>query len=344
MKKLQEALANQNVKAFLWVIRIGEGTANSQGYTTLVGGGQFTSFADHPRQLKTIKFRNGKTISSTAAGAYQFLTRTWDGLVKQYGFKDFSPENQDLAAVALIAGRKALDDVINGNIEVAIRKCNKEWASLPESPYGQPTKTMDQALEAYRLAGGLFRPQGTLAPVETRNVPMSPFLVPALTSVISAVPDLIRIFGSSPQAEKNAKAAEIVVSAAKAATGATNEQELVEKIESKDPVVIEQVAQAVQSVWYELTTDSNGIQAAREANAKGEGFWKQPAIWVTAALLPMAYIVVLAVLGLIGAGEYTPEIKAMVIAAVISGVLGAITGFWLGTSFSSSRKTDLLSK
>jgi len=178
---------------------------------------------------------------------------------------------------------------------------------------------------------------------------VGPFLIPALTSLITAVPDLIRVFGDSPQAEKNAKAADIVVQAAKVATGATNEQDLVEKIESKDPVVIEQVKQAVQSVWYEISTDSSGIGAARDFNAQfGQPdhppFWKQPAIWVTAALLPLAYIVVLAVLGLIGVGDYTAEIKAMVIAAVISGVLGAITGFWLGTSFSSSRKTELLTK
>lgn len=178
---------------------------------------------------------------------------------------------------------------------------------------------------------------------------VGPFVIPALTSLISAVPDLIRVFGDSPQAEKNAKAAEVVVTAAKIATGATNEQELVEKIESKDPAVLEQVKQAVQSVWYEISTDSGGIQAARDFNSQfGQAdhppFWKQPAIWVTAALLPLAYIVVLAVLGLIGVGDYTAEIKAMVIAAVISGVLGAITGFWLGTSFSSSRKTELLTK
>lgn len=174
--------------------------------------------------------------------------------------------------------------------------------------------------------------------------PVAPFLIPALTSLISAAPDLIRVFGSSPQAEKNAKAAEIVVNAAKIATGATNEQDLVEKIESKNPVVIEQVQQAVREVWYEINVDTGGIAAAREANTKAESFWKQPAIWVTAALLPMAYIVVLTVMGLIGNQKFTPEIQSMVIASVISGVLGGITGFWLGTSFSSSKKTELLTK
>jgi hypothetical protein len=73
----------------------------------MFGGGLFDSFADHPRQAIT-RSLGGKPITSTASGAYQFLSRTWDGLVKQYGFTDFSPKNQDLGAVALVAGRGAL--------------------------------------------------------------------------------------------------------------------------------------------------------------------------------------------------------------------------------------------
>lgn len=174
---------------------------------------------------------------------------------------------------------------------------------------------------------------------------MLPFLMAALPALIEAVPSLISIFGNSPQAEKNAKAAQIVVDAAKIATGATNEQDLVEKLQSGDPEVLAKVHSAVQDVWYELQINSEGIEAARGASIQVAGeFWKQPAIWVTASLLPMVYIVVLTVLGIMGSGEFATEIKIMVISTVISGVLGAITGFWLGTSFSSSRKTELLQK
>lgn len=152
---LIDALDNQNVKAFLRMLRHGEGTSADNGYQVLFGGGTFSSFNDHPRQFITRKL-GGKPITSTAAGAYQFLMRTWDALVKQYGFKDFSPKNQDLACIALIKGRKALGDVLAGRFEDAVQKCNKEWASLPGSPYGQPVVSMKEAKAEYEKYGGRY--------------------------------------------------------------------------------------------------------------------------------------------------------------------------------------------
>ena len=140
MNNINEALKNTNVQAFLRVIRAGETSQDDIAYRTMFGGGTFASFNDHPRVKNS-----AAGLVSTAAGAYQFLERTWDGLDAKYNFPDFSPATQDFAAVALILGRGALDDVLAGRFEQAVRKCNKEWASLPGSPYGQPTRSMEQA-------------------------------------------------------------------------------------------------------------------------------------------------------------------------------------------------------
>jgi muramidase (phage lysozyme) len=59
--------------------------------------------------------------TSTAAGAFQFLSRTWDECAKALGLTDFSPASQDLAAVFLIDRRKALDDVLAGRFDEAVR-------------------------------------------------------------------------------------------------------------------------------------------------------------------------------------------------------------------------------
>lgn len=145
-----DSQASRNVKAFLLMIRTCEGTAGDNGYSMLFGGKLFSSYAQHPNVKVPYK-----DTYSTAAGAYQILYGTWlkcqaavDGLT------DFSPANQDKAAVYLISGRNALEDVKAGRFAIAVSKCSKEWASLPGSPYGQPVKTLVQAQSYYINAGG----------------------------------------------------------------------------------------------------------------------------------------------------------------------------------------------
>src|SRR5574343_1861342 len=138
MKDYVSLLYNGNVKAFLALIKYTEGA----GYQTLFGGDKFTSFDDHPRRSIT-KNLGGKPITSTAAGAYQFLSRTWDECAAACNLDDFSPLSQDIAALFLIERRRALNAVIEGDWKTALERCNREWASLPGSPYGQPTKTLE---------------------------------------------------------------------------------------------------------------------------------------------------------------------------------------------------------
>lgn len=141
MRDYVSLLANGNVKAFLALIKYTEGA----GYQTLFGGEKFTSFDDHPRRAITKKL-GGKPLTSTAAGAYQFLSRTWDECAKACNLKDFSPLSQDVAALFLVERRRALDAVIEGDWKTAMERCNREWASLPGSPYGQPTKTLETCM------------------------------------------------------------------------------------------------------------------------------------------------------------------------------------------------------
>lgn len=146
-------LGNANLQAFLRMIRYAEGTASANGYRTLFGGRLFEGYEDHPRIAVTATI-GGKPVTSTAAGAYQILSRTWDDIKRAAGVSDFAPASQDRAAAALIRRRGALADVYAGRFSEAVRKCAREWASLPGSPYGQPRKTMDQVTAAYTGAGG----------------------------------------------------------------------------------------------------------------------------------------------------------------------------------------------
>jgi muramidase (phage lysozyme) len=132
------------MRAFLDTIAYSEGTSGDEGYNTTFGYHHFDSYADHPRELVS-----SGGYSSDAAGRYQFLSTTWDGL----GLKDFSPANQDRGAAELLRNRGVADEVEAGNWQAAIANgANNEWASLPGSPYGQPTRSMEELQKVYEQA------------------------------------------------------------------------------------------------------------------------------------------------------------------------------------------------
>ena len=128
----------RNVEKFLMLITFTEGTDRQKTpYNELFGFTNFVGYEKHPNIL--IKAAN---YSSTAAGRYQILKNT----AKMLKMSDFTPESQDKAAIQLIKGAKAYEDVVAGRWEAAINKTNKVWASLPGSPYGQPTHKMSDAI------------------------------------------------------------------------------------------------------------------------------------------------------------------------------------------------------
>ena len=140
-QELEKALSNPNVRKMLDVIAGAEGVKH--GYNTIFGNERTEDLKAHPNIRKEFTQTDGKKNSTTAAGRYQFLKGTWDTVSKKYGLTDFSPKNQDLAAVALILGRGALGDVMKGDFTKAVGKLGREWASLPSSPYAQPKKSWD---------------------------------------------------------------------------------------------------------------------------------------------------------------------------------------------------------
>lgn len=138
-QELEKALSNPNVRKMLDVIANAEGVKH--GYNTIFGNERSDDLKSHPNIKKEFTQTDGKKNSTTAAGRYQFLKGTWDKVSKKYGLTDFSPKNQDLAAVALILGRGALGDVMKGDFTKAVGKLGSEWASLPSSSYAQPKKS-----------------------------------------------------------------------------------------------------------------------------------------------------------------------------------------------------------
>ncbi|MCM2564825.1 glycoside hydrolase family 24 protein [Janthinobacterium kumbetense] len=141
----------RNLAAFMKMIRVSEGTAGPDGYRTIVGGSLFDDYSDHPRQKIWIPSINDY---SSAAGAFQIIRRTWDGVQGKLGLPDFSPASQDQACVELIRQRGGLRLAMNGEFAAAVEKCRKEWASLPGAGYGQRENSLAKLQTAYLNAGG----------------------------------------------------------------------------------------------------------------------------------------------------------------------------------------------
>lgn len=147
-------LAAQNEKAFLDMLAYAEGTSGPDGYRTMFGGKLFDSFADHPRVYTPFTNARGERLTSSAAGRYQFLARTWDALQRRLGLPDFGPASQDAAALELVRERGALADVQAGRLAAAIKKVAPIWASMPGAGYAQPEKKLTTLVAQFQAAGG----------------------------------------------------------------------------------------------------------------------------------------------------------------------------------------------
>jgi muramidase (phage lysozyme) len=356
-----------NVVAFLRVIRERESNQNEDAWTIVNGGAHFTGFARHPYEgLSTL--RGGK-----AAGAYQFIPSTWAEVAQQLGLADFSPPNQTLGAIGRIAYRDALDDVLAGRLEAAVRKCRAEWTSLPGASESSAGWTMAKAAEVFRAYGGKqVGETQPAAPVEDRSTThqpdkeakVAPIIIPILSAISTFLPALAKIFNDgSAKGQKIEALAPLLADGIVKVTGSMNLQEAAERVVAS-PEVAREANKAVEDVVYQLSEVGGGIEAARRhdlavAANVSTPLLRMPSFIVTLCLLPLVFFVVFMVLA--GRGIATvlavlmttdkelvdrialgfaisADMQNVVITAIIAGVLSGITGFFLGTSFGSQRK------
>jgi len=133
---------------------------SDHGYNVIVGSTPmfprlFYDYSDHPRVLVKLS----DTLSSTAAGRYQVLKRTFDAYKSRLNLPDFSPASQDRIALQLIKERGALKDINDGRIVEAIRKVRNIWASLPSAGYGQHEHKLSDLIREFTQCGGTVENQ-----------------------------------------------------------------------------------------------------------------------------------------------------------------------------------------
>ena len=96
-------------------------------------------------------------LASDAAGAFQFLSTTYNPAAKQLGITDFSPQSQERVGKYL-AQQRGMDvnkvHTTKESLGRALDKIAPEWASMPTlatgtSYYGQGGLSLDQAWAEY---------------------------------------------------------------------------------------------------------------------------------------------------------------------------------------------------
>ena len=148
------AILDKRIAAFLDLIAWSEGTTEStvtkdDGYDVIVSGVDgahvMSNYQEHPFATGTppvVVRRGPPELLSTASGRYQITLETWKEFQKSSRANGFAPATQDLAAYFLLQRRRAIADILAGDIATAIAMCSLEWASFPGSLYGQPMQHM----------------------------------------------------------------------------------------------------------------------------------------------------------------------------------------------------------
>lgn len=138
-------VAERYERALLDTIAYAEGTRGrgKDGYNVTFGYRYFDTCDEHPN----MKVCAG-SLCSTAAGRYQFLNKTYEGL----NMENFWPQAQERGALELIKRRGVTlpaAPLTATQFANALDRLSYEWASLPPARYGQGKLTTEQVRAEY---------------------------------------------------------------------------------------------------------------------------------------------------------------------------------------------------
>ena len=139
---------SDNARNWLKALSYAEGTTRNGEirYDIMFGGGRFDDLSRHPDTVI-----DGGRYKSAAAGAYQFMPATWEGVARDLNLTNFGPDAQDQAALQLMRYRGVDPDTAPINAK-NVALLAPEWASLPNlqgvSHYDQPVVSLSSVQEA----------------------------------------------------------------------------------------------------------------------------------------------------------------------------------------------------
>lgn len=186
-------------------------------------------------------------------------------------------------------------------------------------------------------------PEPAQQPVEESTViPLAPVMIKAvLPSLLEAIPRLGKIFSSGSEvAERNLGAAQVAIDAVVKATNSINAQDAADKVKT-DPVAAQTARKAIDDIWTSLEeSGGGGIDGARKADAEvrhSGDMLHSASFWIAMTLMPLLYIVVLSLIGMIGKAEWSNDVRAGLVGSIVSAIVGALVGYYFGQTTSRNR-------
>lgn len=199
LQELLQALRDQNIAAFLRVIRQGESSQDDAiAFHMLVYGGRFESFDDHPRKhfdrtthQYVENWRAAPSNSTTsAAGAFQITETSWNRFCAATGYAGrFDETGQSLYVPWSMLQHGVLDDVLAGRLDDAIKGLRGEWTSLPGAAENHSKWNLEAARALFRRYGGVLEGDAAPSPAAAPGVDPQTTEQPAPASPASTTED-----------------------------------------------------------------------------------------------------------------------------------------------------------
>lgn len=129
----------KSLSKFLMFLTFVEGTdTTGEPYNEIIGFGKFNSFSKHPNRIV-----NKHGYYTSAAGRYSITNKT----AQELNMPDFSPRNQDEAAIKLLKNCNAFEYILRSDWLQSIQQASKVWHSLPGSKRGHQLKSIKECLQ-----------------------------------------------------------------------------------------------------------------------------------------------------------------------------------------------------
>lgn len=305
---------------------------------------QVPNFEDTPVALEDTRW------AALSAGDY-WDSRGLNALADAGDFKKITKK--------INGGLTGLDDRLTRweRAKQAVAAAPEEQAQQPQQPAPEP-----ETPTAYMPAGEggpdeqpAPAPKGTSMPSVSDVVdsPITKFLLAAVNPILGIVPEVAHIFldkQGTTVPERNVAAATKLVQVAQTALKSagldgSNAQAVVQSI-TESPQAAKAVRDAVISQYFELTQLGDGVAGARTEDLRivtalaGEPWYhvfKSPSLLMGVFLLPLVYLIVLNLIGVLGTATWSPDARAALAGAISGSIVGGLVGYYYGQTTSRNR-------